>query len=117
MATLSTIHEIDLTNEESTLKCCERLTTYRWYESKFNNLKKHIEHIAGYASEVKPWLVSLQMINFDIFIQLNERERADGLTADEKITQTAEEQGFNLDCIHADDLHKLKRYYELFQKM
>jgi len=117
MPSLSTVHEIDLTSAQSTLQCCGQLTTYRWYESKFNNLIKHIEHIAGYASEVKPWLVSLQMINFDIFIQLNEIERADGLTADEKMEKTADEQGFNLECIHAGDLDKLKRYYDLFQKM
>jgi hypothetical protein len=117
MATSSSVHEIDLTGEQSTLQCCERLTAYRFFESKFHNLVKHVEYIAGYASEVKPWLVSLQMINFDMFIQLNESEKADGLTADEKMEKTADELGFDLECIHADDLHKLKRYYDLFQKM
>ena len=100
----------------SPLQRCEQQTTYKFYESKFHNLIKHVEHIASYAEDVKPWLNQMKLINFDIFLQINEQEKTE-LTVDEKMAETAKAENFNLDCIKPEDLHKLKRYYELFQSM
>lgn len=100
----------------SVLMRCEQQTTYKFYESKFHNLIKHVEHIASYEATMQPFSERMRMINFDIFLQINEREKTE-LTVDEKMAETAEAENFDLSRIKPDDLHKLKRYYELFQTL
>ena len=98
------------------MKQCVKQRTYKFYESSFHNLIKHVEHIASYSEDVMPWLDSLRLINFDIFLQINDKEKTE-LSTDEKMEQTAKAENFDLNSIKPEDLHKLKRYYELFQTM
>ncbi len=62
------------------------------------------------------WLAKLKSLNFSLFMSILETQLAENVV-DEVIQNFAEEEGFSLDSIKGEDLHKIKRYITLFQSM
>jgi hypothetical protein len=92
----------------------QNLTTYEWFESKFENLKAHLQKIDAYQPEIGLWLSKLEIISFPMFLEIFQSNCEDE-TPRQMIMRFAEKESFNIKKIKDDDLNKLERYIELFR--
>lgn len=110
----------ELTRKESVLQSVSSQKAYEFYESKYNNMLEFLDSILDNMENpdegLYSWLAKLKSINFSLFISILEKKLANN-SVNEVIQNFADEEGFNLDNIKGEDLHKIKRYITLFQSM
>ena len=100
----------ELTRKESTLQQCSSQKAFEFYSSKYDNMLIFLDSIlkdmANPEEGLHSWLAKLKTINFDIFLSILVKQLANN-SVDEVIQNFADEEGFSLDNIKADDLHRL----------
>lgn len=106
--------------KESQLQQCSSQKAYEFYSSKYDNLLDFLDSILDGMENPEPglhsWLSKMKSLNFDLFLSILEKQLADN-DVDQIIENFAREEGFSLDNIKGEDLHKIKRYITLFQSM
>jgi hypothetical protein len=106
--------------KESVLQSASSQKAFEFYSSKYDNLLEFLDSILDGMENPEPglhsWLSKMKSLNFDLFLSILEKQLADN-DVDQIIENFAREEGFSLDNIKGEDLHKIKRYITLFQSM